>query len=145
MTDVVVIGVGNDLRADDGAGRRVAEAIAARDLSSVEVRSQPQLTPELAAVVAGRRLAVFVDANVDVEEVTVQEVAADPGARSVMAHHGHPGGILALVDAVGEQPRRAVLVSLPARDLGLGEQLSAATATAVVEAIELVAGLVAEA
>ena len=143
VTDTaVVVGVGNDLRADDGAGRLVADAIDGLALPDVEVRSQAQLTPELAPLLAGRRLVVFVDADVDVERVTVTPVVADPAARTVMAHHGHPGGVLALVDAVGEQPAAAVLVSLPASDLSLGDRLSPATATAVEEAVAIVRRLV---
>lgn len=134
----LVIGVGNDLRADDGAGRRVADAIEDLSLPDVEVRSQPQLTPELATLVAGRRVVVFVDADVDVDEVTVTPMVADRTARTIMAHHGHPGGILALVDTIGEQPDTAVLVSLPATDLSLDDQLSPTTARAVDDAITIV-------
>ncbi len=140
--DVLVLGVGNDLRADDAAGRRVAEAIERLHLHDVEVRSQSQLTPELAELVAGRRLVVFVDADVDVERVTVAPVVPDASSRTVMAHHGHPGGVLALVDVVGRQPDRALLVSVPARDLDLGDRLSPATAAAVAEAVDVVHGLV---
>lgn len=140
---MLVIGVGNDLRTDDGAGRRVVEAVERLALPGVEVRSQAQLTPELAEAVAGRRLVVFVDADVDVARVTVAEVAPDRSSRTVMAHHGHPGGVLALVEAIGEQPATAVLVSIPAEDLSMGLELSRRTASAVAEAVDRVRDLVA--
>lgn len=140
----VVIGVGSDLRSDDGAGRRVANAIEELSLPGVEVRSQPQLTPELATLVAGRRLVVFVDADVEVDRLTVRPITADASARTIMAHHGHPGGVLALVDTIGEQPASALLVSLPATDLSLGDQFSPATARAVEEAVSVVRRLVTE-
>ena len=56
LTDTLVIGYGNDLRTDDGAGRWVAERIESFDLPGVSVRSVPQLTPELTLDIAGTRL-----------------------------------------------------------------------------------------
>ena len=90
MTDLLVIGYGNDLRSDDGAGRAVAEAIAERDLPGVEVRSMSQLTPELSLEISGRRVVVFVDADVDAIEVTARTVTAGPPGEGAMTHHGDP-------------------------------------------------------
>ena len=45
--DSLVIGYGNDLRSDDGAGRAVADRISEMELPGVAVRSVMQLTPEL--------------------------------------------------------------------------------------------------
>lgn len=140
MTDVLVIGFGNDLRADDGAGRVVAAAIEARSLPGVTVRSQSQLTPELALEVAGRDLVVFVDADVDAPTVAHRRVEPGSGG-SVMTHHGDPAGLLALVPTVGEPPGEAIVVSIPASDLGMGFELSPRTAAAVDDAIELIVRL----
>ncbi len=141
MTDVLVVGYGNDLRADDGAGRRVADAVEARDLPGVTVRSQSQLTPELALEAAGRDLVVFVDADIEAEVLTHRAVEPGEGG-GVMTHHGNPASLLALVPTVGEPPRRAIVVSIPASNLGMGFELSPRTAAAVEEAIDLVERLV---
>ena len=47
----LIIGYGNDLRSDDGAGIRAATMIAARDLAARVIACQ-QLTPELADDIA---------------------------------------------------------------------------------------------
>src|SRR5436305_5490516 len=60
---VVVIGYGNTLRGDDAAGPRAARAVASWDLPGVIAKAVPQLTPELAELVAAAHLAVFVDAR----------------------------------------------------------------------------------
>jgi hydrogenase maturation protease len=138
----LVIGYGSDLRGDDAAGRAVADAIAGMQLSGVAVRSQPQLTPELAMDMAGCDVVVFVDADVDAQEVSVTSVDAASGA-TFMTHHGDPAALLAMVPSVGELPAAAFVVSIPAHDLGLGTEMSERTRTAVVAAIEVVAGLVA--
>ena len=141
MTDLLVIGYGNELRADDGAGRVVANAIEERELDGVTVRSLSQLTPELSLEIAGRERVVFVDASVDTDELKVEPVAAgDPGG-GVMTHHGHPASILSLVGTVGDQPGEAFVISIPAENLGLGFELSERTQAAVDEAIEIIAAM----
>ena len=94
MADALVIGYGNDLRSDDGAGRWVAQQIDDRGLDGIEVRSVAQLTPELALEIAGRSVVVFVDASVDVRELTIDEVEASSEASTVMTHHGNPADLL---------------------------------------------------
>lgn len=58
---VIVIGYGNTLRSDDGAGQKVAEILASWHLPQVRSISVHQLTPELAAPIAEAELAIFVD------------------------------------------------------------------------------------
>ena len=137
MTDLLVIGYGNDLRADDGAGRVVAAAIEEMGLDGVEVRSVSQLTPELAIDVGAARRVVFVDADVDVAEMTAKTVTPESGSGSVMTHHGDPANLLTLAGTVGEIPAEATVISIPAQNLDLGFELSPATAEAVNAAIAL--------
>jgi hydrogenase maturation protease len=123
---LLVVGIGSELRRDDAAGRRVAEAIAGRGFDDVEVRSVHQLTPELAVDLDARELVVFVDAAVDVAELMVRElpggVADAPGS-----HHVDPPALLALATCMGWAPRRAAVVHIPVIDLDLGTELSPAT------------------
>lgn len=141
MTDVLVIGFGNDLRSDDGAGRAVAEMVSDLGLPGVEVRAMSQLTPELALDIAGRRLVVFVDADVDATEVKVRTVTAGPPGLGTMTHHGDPATILSLTSKVGPLPDDAVVISIPATNLEMGFQLSHGTERAVGEAVDLIADM----
>ena len=138
----LVVGYGSDLRGDDAAGRRAAEALAERALAGVEVRSATQLTPELADELGGRRV-VFVDATVSEHTVVVRELDAAPPAGPV-SHHVDPGGLLELAALLGTSPRAAWLVHIPATDLGLGTELSPTTQQAVREAVDRVAELCAD-
>jgi hydrogenase maturation protease len=138
VTDLLVIGYGNDLRCDDGAGRLVADAIAELDLPGVTVRSIAQLTPELALDIAGVGRVVFVDASLDADDVSVERVSPGTGQPGVMTHHGDPAQLLALVATVGEVPGDATVISIPATYLGLGFDLSPVTSSGVAQAIEII-------
>ena len=58
----LVIGYGNTLRSDDGAGQRVAEKIGQWELPGVGALAVHQLTPELAENIAQADAVIFVDA-----------------------------------------------------------------------------------
>jgi hydrogenase maturation protease len=139
---VLVIGVGSELRTDDAAGRRVAAVLAAREITDVEVRSVHQLTPELATELAGRTHVVFVDASVDVDEVTVRPLDPMPSGR-VLTHHLDPSALLALAGRLDGGPQAATAVHVPVHDLGLGSDLTPGTAAAVDDAVDRIIELVA--
>ena len=142
MVEILVIGYGNDLRSDDGAGRVVASEIEAMDLHGVVVRSQSQLTPELALAITRADVAVFVDANVDCEELTVHAVrSGEPGSQS-MSHHTDPATLLLLAEGLGRVPPDTYVVSIPASNLELGFELSPRTAAAAEEAVAAIMGIV---
>ncbi len=144
MTDLLVIGYGNDLRRDDGAGRVVADSIEEKALPGVTVLSVSQLTPELALEIAGKERVVFVDASVDAAALRTEAVGPGEAAGGVMTHHGDPASLLSLVATVGPVPGEAIVVSIPATDLALGFDLSPATARAVAEAIDLIVAMAGE-
>ena len=70
VIDLLVIGYGNDLRSDDGAGRVVAERIEGLGLDGVRVISRSQLTPEMSLELVDAREAVFVDYDHDNENAS---------------------------------------------------------------------------
>lgn len=140
----LVIGYGNDLRSDDGAGRVVADRIAALDLPGVTTRSLSQLTPELSLEIAGAAHVVFVDASIDVAKTTVTPVVADPAEKSTWTHYTTPQSLLTMTSTVGPVPQRAHTVSIPVADLGLGLELSPISAAGVDEAVKLITDLICE-
>ncbi len=144
MGDALVIGYGNDLRRDDGAGRWVVDRLRSLDLPGVDVRSVHQLTPELALDASAREVVVFVDADVSATAVRVRPVEQVDPVPGVLAHHTDPAALLAMVPAVGERPSRAHVVSIPAADLGIGTELTDATAAAAAGALRRVLGLLAD-
>jgi hydrogenase maturation protease len=140
---VLVIGVGSELRGDDAAGRVAAEHIAALALDGVEARSIHQLTPELAADFAGRRLVVVIDAAVGIGRVVVSPVPDVAGGSGIMTHHLDVTAVVGLSRLLGTPPSESVTVAIPAHSLDLGMGLSPATSEAVAEACERIRVLVA--
>src|SRR5262245_1795360 len=81
---VVVIGYGNDLRGDDAVGLRAAQAVAAWDMPGVCGLAVHQLTPELAEILAGAALAIFVDARVPDPLFLCQDSGPENGAEGIV-------------------------------------------------------------
>ena len=140
----LVIGYGNDLRSDDGAGRVVADRLDALALPDVTVRSVIQLTPELALEIAKFDTVVFVDASVEVAETISTPVVAGPKDPTALSHYNTPETILGMTATVGRVPSTAVSVSIPVTDIGLGMELTPMTAAGVEEAIAIVTAIVTE-
>ncbi len=138
----LVIGYGNDLRSDDGAGRVVADRISAMDLPGVSVRSVMQLTPELALEIAKVDTVVFVDASVEVDETTATAVETEAVEPSAMTHYSTPGVLLGMTATVGDVPTRAVAISIPVTDIGLGMELTPMTEIGVDQAVTMVTEIV---
>ena len=140
----LVIGYGDRLRSDDGAGPRVAERLAATDRVAVRIRAQ--LVPELADDMRGRDVVVFVDATATLEPgaVAVRRLAAvvEPGAPA-LTHHTSPEGLLLLAERLYDARPCAFLVAIGAASFALGEDLSPSVAAALPEAAALVRRLVA--
>ena len=139
MSRALVVGIGNDLRRDDGVGRVVADAVG-RLVAGVDVRLEHQLLPELAEILIGYDRVVFVDAAgqgaLDRGGVVVREVG--PTARVVRGHVADPGVVLALAAMLGGPMPQAWLVTVRAGDFGHGEGLSPATAALALQALAAV-------
>ena len=118
--NALVIGYGNDLRSDDGAGRVVVDRIESMGIPGVRVISLPQLTPELTLQIADADCVVFVDASVNVTKTTLSSLRAEAGEQSAWTHFTTPGMLLAMAGDVGSAPECAYAISIPAADLGLG-------------------------
>ena len=148
-TPALVIGIGNRLRSDDGAGIRLAEAIAeAIDAqpTGMEVVLCDQLTPELAERISQASAVLFVDAQMgEGSEAT----GCSPGAAQLQlleaSTSGNPGGhaltpagLLALSAALYGSCPPAWQLLIPGEHWQVGDQLSARTAVACRNAVPMV-------
>jgi hydrogenase maturation protease len=121
---LLVIGYGNTLRRDDGVGPKVAEAITELALPGVRSLACPLLTPELAEPVSQAGMVVFVDAAVDAPREVQMRPLAPAESSQIIAHAATPAIVLALArDVFGHAPE-AWWLTIPAEELGIGEDLS---------------------
>lgn len=147
---VVVIGLGNRDRGDDGAGPAVA-AGAARATGLPEDACPPAGPVDLLDRWEGADLAVVVDAVRSGARPGTVHVVDRPDAETVP---GTPAGsthglglacALRLSRAVGRAPGRVVLVGIEGRDFATGSRMSPEVAAALPEAVQTVVGLIEEA
>ena len=131
----LVIGYGNELRGDDAAGLRVAEAVEAWNREDTRVLLARQLLPEMAEEVAGARVVLFVDASIKVQDVVLERIGPR-GDHLMLPHSGEPGAILDLAHAVyGRVPSEAWLVHVPVEQFELAAPLSERTRLGVEKAV----------
>ncbi len=142
-SSVLVIGCGNTLRRDDGVGYLVAETVARWNRPGVSSRAVHQLVPELAEPLSEAAHAIFVDARpAHVEDdVDVRPIEPDAGATSALGHFGDPRLLLALAATLYGRSPPAWLVTVPAVDFELGEDLSPTARRGVDQALRAVAEL----
>lgn len=132
LINYLVIGYGNTLRSDDGAGYRIAETIADWQLEQIKSLPVHQLTPELAAEIAQANTVIFVDAIATdpsaSPEVTLEELFPD-ATEQITAHYADPRSLLALTQILYHATPTAYRILIPATNFGFGETLSLKTET----------------
>jgi hydrogenase maturation protease len=137
----LLIGIGNPLRGDDGVAALLLEELAeewpAKRLAVAELQVVHQLTPELAAVVAGARRVLFVDACVapqtvepwierldPLEAQPASEGGAGRGSGSLGSHQLAPATLLALANLLFGWRGEGALLRVPAFAFPHGPRLS---------------------
>jgi hydrogenase maturation protease len=141
MTELLVIGYGNELRGDDGVGPRVARTVAGWQRPGVRALAVHQLTPELVDELIDVEQVVFVDADAGAEGMVCWRHVHPAGAPARLGHAGDPGWLLALADALTGRSPRAWMATIPARALGYGECWSPAAARGAKAVLHRIADL----
>ncbi len=131
MTRILVIGFGNTLRNDDGAGYKVAELISKNFLNITTVTSH-DLKPEYAELIAHHQVVFFIDASIDCNELVIEEITTIPNSEIQNSHHLNPIQLISLSKKLFRQvPKNIFIVKLPAINLDFGEKLSQPTQKAM--------------
>jgi len=134
MKPVLLLGIGNTLRQDDGAGAAVA--LRFHDHPWIESHAVHQLLPEHIERFHGRELILFVDAAIDRNQVVFEPLM--PGTcqpPKAAGHFQHPYDLICLYQWLYQAWPTSWLVSLPAAEWELGEQLSSVGRQAVQQAV----------
>lgn len=133
MSPVLVIGVGNPWRGDDGAGAAVVRELSDRPgIRAVECRGDPA---ELMARWAGFERVFLVDAvMLGSAPGTVHRLGTGSPLPVPARHSSHGAGVAEAVElarALGELPRELTLYGIEPGRMGQTAGLSAAVAAAV--------------
>lgn len=142
----LIIGYGNPLRGDDGAGSLLAEQLL-QQLPADRARVLPvhQLTPELALEIAapGIDRVLFLDARRGQWEPLILTPLNPAAATGSCGHQLSPELLLQMAATLYGQAPPGWLLTLAASNLDLGDPLSPATAAALPFALRQILGLIA--
>jgi hydrogenase maturation protease len=125
-----VIGVGNPLRGDDGAGPAVARLLAAGGVPGLVVRQSSGEATSLMEAWAGFDDVVLVDAcrgagpPGSVHRVQAGDVDRISSLRHASSHSLGVAAAIGLARALGALPRRLVVYAVEVRETAEGEGLS---------------------
>jgi hydrogenase maturation protease len=143
---ILVIGYGNPLRGDDGAGWYAAQRLADDAPAAAEVVVCHQLTPELAEPISQAAAVIFIDAGYPADPagvapcpaVACQPITPCSTASAAVSHHLEPAGLLAYARLLYGRCPPAVLYTIPTVSFGYGEELSPAVLAMMPALIEAV-------
>jgi hydrogenase maturation protease len=145
---VLVLGIGNPGRGDDGLGARAAERVAALSLPGVAVDANYQLNVEDALACSAQDVVVFVDAAKGLRrpfKMARLDPEADGPAAPAMTHSLGPGAVMALTRQLYGKAPEAWILAIRGRAWEIGEGLSPRAAADLDEAVaflaEFLAGL----
>jgi hydrogenase maturation protease len=149
MSRVVVIGVGNPYRRDDGLGPAVVSLLRDRGLPGIEVAESDGEPSRLIELWTGASLAVVVDAILTrpahpgrVHRLSAYHPVVSAGATAASSHGVSLGEAVDLARALDRMPERLLLLAVEAEDVGFGLGLSQPVADAVVSVADEIADLV---
>ena len=147
MSALLLIGFGNPLRQDDGAGPAKARALAGC-LPGSQLLTVHQLTPEQAGTNASSpaQAVVFVDVSAEVAaEGTADSVQIRPlcagSASPALGHHLTPASLMVYARLLYQENKPAWLVTVPGHRFGFGSEFSPPVRSALARASTLAGGL----
>lgn len=124
---IMVIGLGNPLRGDDGIGwcavDRIAESVKSRDIEFLKYR---ELMPEISERVSKAKSVLFIDAAVysDGEQLDERNVIPAEDYPSLETHQLDPAGLLAFSKALYGNAPEAVIMTVGGESFEYHEELS---------------------
>lgn len=138
----LILACGNTLRSDDGVGPWLAgwaeERFAAQP--AVRVIARQQWTPDLAEDIAASGSILFIDCALDTPPGAVRMARVDPAhpEAGLATHHTGAAELLATsLELYGSLPSNAMLMTIGAGSVEMGESFSPSVQVALLEACRL--------
>jgi len=148
--EILVIGYGNTLRCDDGAGFLLVQQLQEENLSGLHCVTTHQLTPEFSAIIAEAAEVIFVDTYPcpdapDIAANIYREIQADQHMRAPhryierrVTHGSSPENLMGMTWSLYAARPKACVVAIPGFNFALGEELSPVTRNRSSEAREFI-------
>ena len=139
---VLVFGIGNPGRGDDGLGPRAAERFEALGLPEVTCDANYQLNIEDSLVCSRHDVVVFVDAARGLRTPFTWTVIRAEASVPAMTHALGPGAVLALCEGIYGRKPEAHLLAIRGHRGEVGEGLSVRAEKNLAEAVRFLEGFV---
>jgi hydrogenase maturation protease len=141
----LIIGYGNTLRSDDGAGQIVANQIARWNLPNVRSLAVHQLTPELAEDLTNADIVIFIDAifssKQNLEPIKIKMLECDNKYLN-LGHTENPRSLLCLSKIIYNKIPKAYWILIPAINFEFGEKISDITKKGIKQSLEKIESII---
>jgi hydrogenase maturation protease len=136
MSAILIVGIGNPLRSDDGVGWRLATELSRETLRhDVHIIATQQLTPEISEMASRAERVLFIDATPTGKPGGLKCRQIAP--RITSNRHSHelsPVGVLHLAQDLYARCPRAYLLTIGGESFDAGDSLSANVVAALAPA-----------
>jgi hydrogenase maturation protease len=123
--NLLIVGMGNTLRTDDGIGAFVCQELSCLPLEQTEISFALELNTDWLEICTGFDVVIFVDAAVNgPEEVRFERVRPGASLPSRSSHYLDPETLASLVTELFRTHPVLYTCSVPAYDFNMGEGLS---------------------
>lgn len=144
MRNVLIIGIGNTLRSDDGIGIVAAQKLEKAALEPhVRIIDCQQLTPDLAKDISEADRVIMIDSDQENRpgKVTVKKIVLENRAVDSFTHNLEPGTLLTYARDLYGSTADAFLVTTAGESFEFGEGVSQVATGAIPEILRLVTDL----
>jgi hydrogenase maturation protease len=136
---VLIIGLGNPLRSDDGIGPHACELIDRLQWPGVATMAAHQLFPETVMEMEGYATVIIMDAMAEGEAVRLEKVEPSTGRSISISHHVSPNVLSTLQSLITGKKSDIYICGIPGGEFGHGERLSPKALLNLQKAISLIA------
>ncbi len=141
---ILIIGVGNPLRSDDGVGAYVIDTIGQKHTPSVKAVATQQLHLEILEEAVSYEVVVFVDAASQKEDLIFEKVEVSNSTPLVSSHHLSHETFLLLAKKLYHKNLNLILCSIRGENFDFGEKISPVVLNTAKRAIGLLNDLIKE-
>lgn len=136
MHSLLLLGIGNTLRSDDGAGAYVCAQLQQLQPGNVQIQIIQQLQTELAEELLHYDAVMIIDASVTAMDVVIEKLKPE-GAAVASSHHMSVSMMQALAQQLYGKYINFYTCSIPAQNFEMGETLSPFTKAYADKAVQM--------
>jgi len=133
-----IVGIGNTLRSDDGAGAYVCRLLENVNVANVTIITTHQLDIGMTEELANFERVIFVDASLDEDSFSLKPLEIENNPASSSSHQINAGMLVSLARQLYTTETRFYICAIGAHNLDIGNDLSEKTTINANEAAALI-------